>query len=386
MRVIQTRNVNGAYEEGLWLLDREGEPAASRAGNVKVAPWPVMTVYDQPQERVLFDATRDANPFFHLMEGLWMLAGRDDAAFLNHYVADFGKRFAEHGDEPGAYVHGAYGHRWRHSLGFDQLNVVVERLQKNTLDRQCVLQMWDTQPEHVVEQSRGSVGDRADGSDIWTGHDDLRGDWKDRPCNTHIYLRIREKRDLEYVSEVATYSMLDMTVLCRSNDIVWGAYGSNAVHFSMLQEYLAGRIGVGIGKMYQFSNNYHGYVEILDKLGNPYGMVQDPYDNAEVYSMTMGTDWGHWDEDLGIFMRWHDQLWGGAVLPTIQPPNFTNQWFEVVAVNAAMANYFRVRYGDLSGALHWSNNIAAPDWHTACCDWLNRRIERRKRTPDVRAK
>jgi thymidylate synthase len=55
--------------------------------------------------------------------------------------------------------------------------------------------------------------------------------------------------------------VLDLTVLCRSNDVVWGAYGANAVHFSVLQEYLAGRIGVDVGVMYQFSNNYHGYVD-----------------------------------------------------------------------------------------------------------------------------
>ena len=29
--------------------------------------------------------------------------------------------------------------------------------------------------------------------------------------------------------------------------------------------YMAGRIGIRVGKMYQFSNNYHAYVNMLEK-------------------------------------------------------------------------------------------------------------------------
>jgi hypothetical protein len=51
------------------------KPQGSRAGDVLVAPHPVMSVTSIPTERVLFDPARDANPFFHLFESLWMLAG-----------------------------------------------------------------------------------------------------------------------------------------------------------------------------------------------------------------------------------------------------------------------------------------------------------------------
>jgi hypothetical protein len=50
-----------------------------------------------------------------------------------------------------------------------------------------------------------------------------------------------------------------MQVNCRSNDIIWGAYGANAVHFSFLQEWLAWAIGVRVGVFYQVSFNYHIY-------------------------------------------------------------------------------------------------------------------------------
>jgi hypothetical protein len=93
-----------------------------------------------------------------------------------------------------------------------------------------------------------------------SGCNDLLGSWKDRPCNTHAYLRVRE------VDGVFNSLVLDMTVCCRSNDIVLGAYGANAVHFSFLQEYLAAMIGVHVGTYYQISNNYHVYEAEIKRL------------------------------------------------------------------------------------------------------------------------
>src|SRR5262245_49446193 len=109
MITIYAKNVREALPQGLKLLRDCGKEEPSRAGMVRVAPCPVMTVYAEPCDRVLFSPERDANPFFHLAEALWMLAGRKDAEFLNLFVKDFGKRFAE---EDGT-VHGAYGARWR---------------------------------------------------------------------------------------------------------------------------------------------------------------------------------------------------------------------------------------------------------------------------------
>ena len=51
---------------------------------------------------------------------------------------------------------------------------------------------------------------------------------------------------LKYILKIKN-GRLQMTVHCRSNDIIWGTYGANAVHFSILQEYVAARIGVDLG-------------------------------------------------------------------------------------------------------------------------------------------
>jgi len=360
MRVLEGRNVNDLYVEGLSELRSAGRQSQSRAGDVIVAPYPVVSVYDRPVERVLFNAERDANPFFHLMEGLWMLAGRDDAAFLDHYVRDFSERFSE---ECG-HVHGAYGRRWRSSLGFDQLDVVIKKLRENPLDRQCVIQMWDA---------------TLTSGDFAFGHDDLEGDWRDRPCNTHAYLRVRQlsaSEGFEYLGNVPVShaaSALDLTVCCRSNDVVWGAYGANAVHFSMLHEYLAGRIGVAVGRMYQVSNNFHGYVEMLDKVGEP-PSFDDPYENGEVHSIAMGCDWESWDEDLRVFMMWHERQWQKPSTHSLQ---LINGWFSDVAVHVAEANRLWRTGGSVNKrlAMEHATNIQAPDWRRACVEWMGRRAK-----------
>lgn len=226
MRSIVHDNVNGAFQHGLHLLSTEGIREETRNGPALVHPEPVCITYRRPNERVLFSRARRANPFFHLFEAFWMLAGRRDAAFLNQYVSDFGARFAE---EDGA-LHGAYGHRWRRHFSTDQLLAVIDVLGCSPSSRQAVVAMWDP----VV---------------------DLDAVRKDLPCNTHMYFRTQLKPD--------GTRTLDMTVCCRSNDAIWGLFGANAVHFSVLQEYMAHFLGFELGAMHTLANNCHVYESTL---------------------------------------------------------------------------------------------------------------------------
>jgi thymidylate synthase len=379
MRILEGRNVCDLLPLGLDLLVHEGVLEQTRDGPALVVPWPVTSVYERPTERVLRSARRDANPFFHLFEALWMLAGRNDAESLSRYVSDFGLRFAE----PDGRIHGAYGHRWRYALGHDQLDAVVGKLRVNPQDRQAVIQMWDGRREtKTLSFSGGAL-------DTDCGDNDLLGDWRDRPCNTHVYLRVRndikanihpppqprDPRDRELI----TGHVLDLTVLCRSNDIVWGAYGANAVHFSFLQEYLAGRIGVGVGRMDQMSNNYHGYVDTLDRIGDPVPLMEEPnpYEKRESYNCwttaPIGVDWEDWDNELRYFMSWHDALWSSSGLaPYLYVSK--NTWFVLTAAPLARANYCRVMRNFDKAVMH-AQHIDAPDWRGACVEWLERRIK-----------
>ena len=224
---VYARNVSEALYIGLMLLQDKGEWVESRSGHVIEYPSPVMTVYKRPEERVLFYPSRDANPFFHLFEALWMLAGRDDLKF----VSRFNKRMKDFSDD-GVTLNGAYGYRWKEYFSKNQLDLLIFHLREQPESRRAVLQMWST--------------------------DDLSKTFnepscKDVPCNTQIYFKIKHGR-------------LQMTVTCRSNDIIWGTYGANAVHFSILQEYIAARVGVEMGTYYHLSDSFHAYEKVYEKL------------------------------------------------------------------------------------------------------------------------
>ena len=210
MYTIHARNVNDAYNGALWCMKINGQPEDSRNGAVLAVSEPVATVYAKPLERMLFDPDRNANPFFHIMEAMWMLAGRNDLASLTPYNA----RMSEFSDD-GVTLAGAYGHRWK-----NQLSYCIKLIRDNPETRRAVLALWTP--------------------------GDLVSDSKDKPCNTTVYFRPLKGE-------------LHMTVCCRSNDIIWGCYGANVVHFSYLLEYMAISCGLRVGTYTQISNNWHIY-------------------------------------------------------------------------------------------------------------------------------
>lgn len=212
-QTIQAVNINGAYPDGLWWLKTAGEKEQTRNGMAIVSPVPVITCYKRPWERVLFNTKRNANPFFHLAEAIWMLAGSCDGLWL----AKYNKQMLEYADDK-VHLNGAYGYRWREFFDYDQLYTIIKLLRKDPTTRQAVLAMWNPSGEYG----------------------------KDVPCNTHCYFRNYK-------------GTLEMTVTCRSNDAIWGAYGANVVHFSVVHEFIARAAGIPQGKMYQVSNNFHIY-------------------------------------------------------------------------------------------------------------------------------
>jgi hypothetical protein len=353
MRVIEVDNVNQALAEGLRHLHHFGVEEESRNGPVLVSPVPVTTVYRRPTRRVLISPVRNANPFFHFMEALWMLAGRNDLAF----PMKFNKRFAEYSDD-GKYLHGAYGHRWREHFGMDQLPIILEELTHNPNSRRAVLAMWD--PPADWSQMGGTLGSGGPPA-------------KDIPCNTQVYFRIIK-------------GLLDMTVTCRSNDIWWGAYGANAVHFSFLQEYMASALGLGVGRYYQVSNNYHLYpanlpssdlLELADRarqadLYTTPGYAEE-YDRAwlpraptDVYPefpiMRHGAT--EFDKNLTLFMENPFEV------------IYSEPLFEVATpMLAAWECYKAKEYED---AFDNAKQIAADDWRIACGEWLSRKEAKRR--------
>jgi len=363
MHVIDAANVGEALPAGVAYLSGAGAVQDSRAGPVIVAPGPVTTLYRNPRERVLFSPVRDANPFFHLLEAFWMLGGRDDSQFLDHYVKDFGARFAETGGR----IHGAYGRRWRawftDPVGdddVDQLKEVVLELTRSPNSRQAVVQMWDA------------------GTDL--GQPAL----KDRPCDTQVYFRLRRGE-------------LDMTVTCRSNDIIMGAYGANAVHFSFLQEYIAGMLRVPVGHYWQVSNGYHAYTADLDRLTRraqlpriTYGTPRQGIQGAALawalrgdtlhprvgQNMVMNPETfdSVLSAVLGDIDKIHDQGPGAASTSFLSSNPYL--WTTVHSAAYVHAVYKTDGVAAAIEAMDEETQISDPAWHKACRKWLQRKVKK----------
>lgn len=345
MNVLTYRNVDEALPYALIHLDKHGVERDSRNGKVVMSPVPVATVYTNPCERVLFRPWRDANPFFHFYESLWMLAGRRDVAPLTRYV----KRMASFSDD-GETFNAAYGYRWRHATkdNIDQLKILSSRLERNPDDRRCVLQIW-TVKHDLVDANGPYVG-------------------RDAACNVTATF------------QVSNEGKLDMVVFCRSNDIVWGCYGANAVHFSFLLEYMARRSGYPVGTYTQISVNWHGYLETTKPLmQNAWRDVQDmalsQYTELELktYPLCDGKIDQTWDEDLTVFMS------GNGRLPVHSM--FRNCFFADVAW-PIVAAHDRYKDKNFDEAFKMIECCEAKDWKIACTEWLMRRYVKFQQAQD----
>lgn len=338
MFTIRARNVNDAWAAVLELVWDESVPAPSRAGPIYRLPEPLAVRFAKPCERVLLDPARDANPFFHLFEALWMLGGRSDVA----WIAQFNKRMADF-SENGVTLPASYGFRWREHFGHDQIvsftRGVVALLKRDPDTRRAVLAMWD-----------GAI----DGGLAMRGGKDL-------PCNLNVVFARRPEG-------------LCMTVFNRSNDLAWGMLGANAVHMSVLQEFVAAAVGCPVGWYEQVSMDAHAYVDHWPgalphegtghwnrvTLPNPYE-TEDP---AYVKASPLIRDVEPWLSDLAAFL---DPRWEEAV--------FSEPFF----VNTArpMRRAWLQRKLNPGLALETAGQIGAPDWRRACTEWLGRYQQRR---------
>lgn len=327
---IRCRNVAHALPEGIRSLKELGTENPSRDGRVLEMDEPVMTIYERPLERVLCYPDRDANPFFHFFESLWMLAGRDDV----EYVQEFNNQIANYSDN-GKNFHGAYGYRWRRWFNFDQLNRIIIELTENPLSRRAVLAIWD--PLY-----------------------DLGRKGKDLPCNTAVYFKIREGK-------------LKMTVVNRSNDIIWGAYGANAVHFSFLQEYLAGQLFVGVGEYAQVSDNYHAYLDkgVWEKCiplisDVPIGLEPYRMNDIKPYPLYAGVNNWARKEFLTELSRWMDD-------PFVYDSIF--HFFQDVAKPLLRAWRLYKTKNHHTAIDILNRDCVATDWRKAGVEWIQRRIK-----------
>lgn len=185
----------------------------SRNGRVLAYTEPCTFTYLHPEEMVNMCPIRDCNPFFHLMEAVAMVSGLNSVEYLSWFNSNM-KLYSDDGKTYNAF----YGTR----MG-EQFNQAVTLLHKDPETRQAVIQLW----------KKG----------------DLLKDTKDKACNMSMVFRRQS-------------DVIDMTVFCRSNDLIYGGVtGANVVHFPFIHAVLCYELNCVQGRFTHVVNNAHIYFD-----------------------------------------------------------------------------------------------------------------------------
>lgn len=319
MMVIAEKNAPRAFAEGIWIMRSCGEEEMTRNGPVKSIPGPVLLEVHIPDERIITYPPRNANPFFHCLEFVWMMAGEQQVKWIEQFNSRM-RQFAEDTGE----INGAYGYRWLEHWG-NQLTAVIDKLTKDPTTRQAVLTMWDP-------------------------HWDLYPAKKmDRPCNTHIYFRVHK-------------GMLNMTVCNRSNDMMWGMFGANIVHMTMLHEFVALATGLKLGVYRVFTNNLHVYTNME---GYPDCLDGTDAEDHDIYTISCSYPLLAKTENYLEFLRDARKFVRGNF------GELNTRWFNEVA--KPMYDAYMDRKNKTGNGQNHVRRIRAEDWRMACAQWISRK-------------
>jgi thymidylate synthase len=210
-----SRNVTEALTDVLASIDISGKIVAARGSQQREVMSTLINI-DRPRERVLSIPHRNANVFAQIAETLWVLAGRDDLDFLNHYLP----RAVDFSDD-GKTWRAAYGPRLRAWAGeVDQLAEARARLVEDPHTKRAVLNIFDPARDYV--------------------------ETLDVPCNNWLHFL---QRDGE----------LHLSVAVRANDAIGGFSGINTFEWSVLHELMAVTLGWQVGKLSWFVGILHVY-------------------------------------------------------------------------------------------------------------------------------
>lgn len=332
---------SGTYIQTIIFLEE------TRNGTVVRFGLPRIFSYANPLSRVLQHPGRRANPFLHLYEAMWMLSGSNDVTQLT----PFAKQMAEYSDD-GKTMHGAYGHRWRTHFGGDQLATIIDELKQNPSSRRLVLQMWDSQADLIGFEYDANISLEVPGDQPRKMTYGVEFS-KDLPCNTHCYFQTRLVETTTGIIE----THLDLTVMNRSNDIIWGMLGSNYVTFSFLLEYVAQMTGLRVGRYHHFTANAHIYI---DKY--PRDILEEWHDHDDDHPVLflpldemvpLVTAPENFDQEVKLFVK-----------DPYSSRYYDNQFFNQVAV-PMMAAHKHFKDKELSLSLHQADLIGQADWAAA---------------------
>lgn len=217
------RNAGEAFVSKLGEIAATGTPVTVRGALTRELRNQTI-VLQRPLERCIAIPGRRNNTFAAIAETVWVVAGRNDLSYLSAYLP----RARDFSDDGGATWRAAYGPRLRSWHGVDQLSRIRALLQESPETRRAVISIFDPETDF--------------------------SDSKDVPCTNWLHFCLRDNH-------------LDLNVVVRSNDLVWGFSGINTFEWSVLQEMMAHWLNASVGEATYFVSSLHLYQRHFSRAG-----------------------------------------------------------------------------------------------------------------------
>lgn len=209
---ISALTLDDLLQKTLKKVLKRGIPIESGKGNSKELIGVILELQN-PLARLSRSETK-GKVFSGIGELLWYLSGKNDLNFIQYYIT----KYRESSDD-GMTVYGGYGPRIYNMRGNDQISNVLKILSKPGDSRRAVIQLFNS--EDIVEY-----------------HSDI-------PCTCILqFFRRNEK--------------LHMVVYMRSNDVFLGL-SHDIFAFTMLQEMMARKLNIALGKYRHTVGSLHLY-------------------------------------------------------------------------------------------------------------------------------
>lgn len=290
MSTYRGKTISSIYEQLMTDVITDGRLSNPRGKWTKSLSNVCLELENSVQNKFLIIPGRQLNYAFAMAEVLWILAGRGDIEYIGFY----NKAMAKYLDDKKGDIdyktmktthdlHASYGKRIRRAgydesmsyldfdenkfrgidpvddraklqkllypdgIEVDQFQMVYNKIQDDVNTRQAVVTLWDYRKDNFIKCA-------------------------DHPCNTQLMFEVED-------------GGLNLTVIRRSNDIVWGL-PYNIVQFSSVQEYMASWLGLKAGRYCEYINNLHIYTEEYPEL---YKFFEEKVKNQDSFVLDLET-------------------------------------------------------------------------------------------------
>ncbi len=218
------------YLDTVGRIYREGETVQSERTGISTRAVPGVTYEIEPSRGFPLLTVRKMFPKFFCAETVWFIAGHKHAGFLQQFTKGWDSFLEDDGT-----IETAYGYRWRHHFGRDQLLDLVEHLREEPSSRQGVVMMWDPSSDGLRAPKKKNV-----------------------PC------------PFTWTANIIG-GKLNLHMIMRSNDMVLGNPNDTA-DFALLQAMLAQELDVAVGKLtisishaHIYENQFQAVEDILSR-------------------------------------------------------------------------------------------------------------------------